>query len=34
MKNKLETKSYQDLLMEEELIKYLRIPEVRNAQNY
>jgi len=34
MKNKLETKSYQDLLMVEELNKYLCIPEVDNAQSY
>jgi len=34
MKNKLETKSYQDLLMVEELIRYLRIPELSNTQGY
>ncbi len=34
MKNKFKTKSYQDLLTEEEMIKYLRIPEVSNAQDY
>jgi len=34
MKNKFETKSFLDLLTEEELIKYLRIPEVSNAQDY
>lgn len=34
MKNKTETKTYPDLLTEEELIEYLRIPEISNAKDF
>ena len=29
-----ETKEYQDLMTEEELVKYLRVPEVSKSNNY
>ena len=29
-----ETKEYQDLMTEEELVKYLRVPEVSKSHNY
>ena len=34
MKNKFEAKSYQELLTEEDPVKYARIPKVSNAQDY